>query len=334
MGGNWGPAAAAWGMDGNGMGQWNGCGGCGGGWGGPQAGGLQPAAAKRQAPNFAADAQQAQKAPRTGGVPAGTEGMWTCECGNENYPNRLFCNRKTCGMAKPGLTLKELQRNEVDQQKQAMKAIMPAQQQSGPAPDGSWACASCGNVNFPLRTTCNRKVCGMPREMSDGGPPPSGFVNAPAGKGMRAGGQASQGGGSQQQMMQMMQMMLGGKGAPMAQGGNNKPPGKQAKPPDGSWVCLDCGNINWPTKDQCNRNVCARPRHEVDGGPPDPATIAQGVSAANATAAAQKAQAATMEGPPEGAWECLRCGNVNWPKRTTCNRKTCMAPRDDIPGIS
>jgi hypothetical protein len=23
---------------------------------------------------------------------------------------------------------------------------------------------------------------------------------------------------------------------------------------------------------------------------------------------------------PEGSWECISCSNVNWPKRTSCNR--------------
>ncbi len=30
----------------------------------------------------------------------------------------------------------------------------------GPPPDGSWTCESCGNVNYPFRTKCNRRNCG------------------------------------------------------------------------------------------------------------------------------------------------------------------------------
>ena len=34
---------------------------------------------------------------------------WICPaCGNENYPNRLFCNMKKCQLAKPGLTADEV----------------------------------------------------------------------------------------------------------------------------------------------------------------------------------------------------------------------------------
>eukprot|EP00992_Anisonema_acinus_P005993 TRINITY_DN1961_c0_g1_i1.p3 TRINITY_DN1961_c0_g1~~TRINITY_DN1961_c0_g1_i1.p3 ORF type:complete len:128 (-),score=7.21 TRINITY_DN1961_c0_g1_i1:68-451(-) len=36
-------------------------------------------------------------------------------------------------------------------------------------PVGSWTC-TCGNVNFPSRTYCNRGKCGLPRDSSMGGP--------------------------------------------------------------------------------------------------------------------------------------------------------------------
>merc|ERR1712093_270569 len=31
-------------------------------------------------------------------------------------------------------------------------------------------------------------------------------------------------------------------------------------------------------------------------------------------------------GHPPGSWTCKACGNVNWPKRTTCNKAECGAP--------
>merc|ERR1719420_2679277 len=31
-------------------------------------------------------------------------------------------------------------------------------------PPGTWLC-QCGNTNYPTRTTCNRKVCSLPKNM-------------------------------------------------------------------------------------------------------------------------------------------------------------------------
>jgi len=31
---------------------------------------------------------------------------------------------------------------------------------------------------------------------------------------------------------------------------------------------------------------------------------------------------------PEGSWTCPFCHNVNWPKRTTCNKEGCHMPRE------
>lgn len=85
--------------------------------------------------------------------------------------------------------------------------------------------------------------------------------------------------------------------------------------PEGSWICLACHNVNFPNRDTCNKRVCGRPRSEVDGGPP-PGT------------AGAHAQKKSDLPPPDGSWACAACGNVNWPLRTTCNRKTCGHPRD------
>jgi len=31
-------------------------------------------------------------------------------------------------------------------------------------PAGSWTCVGCGNVNWPMRSRCNRKQCGLLRD--------------------------------------------------------------------------------------------------------------------------------------------------------------------------
>merc|ERR1712228_1143260 len=73
----------------------------------------------------------------------------------------------------------------------------------------------------------------------------------------------------------------------------------KSQAPPGSWVCVSCSNVNWPTRMECNGRNCGKPRDEVDGGPADTPSA------------------------PAGAWECTSCGNVNWPQRTVCNKRDC-----------
>lgn len=35
--------------------------------------------------------------------------------------------------------------------------------EQGEAPEGSWTCSKCSNLNYPFRTVCNRKGCGNER---------------------------------------------------------------------------------------------------------------------------------------------------------------------------
>ena len=43
----------------------------------------------------------------------------------------------------------------------------------GGAPEGSWVCTDCGNLNYPLRETCNTRTCKATRPQQ---PPGSSFV--------------------------------------------------------------------------------------------------------------------------------------------------------------
>lgn len=81
------------------------------------------------------------------------------------------------------------------------------------------------------------------------------------------------------------------------------------RPPEGSWVCTSCSNVNYPLRTTCNGSSCGLLKEDVDGGPPLQATPA---GAEN----------------PEGSWVCSGCKNVNFPLRTICNKKSCGLPRD------
>lgn len=211
------------------------------------------------------------KVPRTDG-----EG-WLCEkCGNHNFEGRAYCNLRKCG-----------------------------------AP-GPWNCGVCGNKNFATRDVCNMRNCNQPRP-----PPPAGHAVAGSVGGvpgvnqqatyqaiamLQASGLGNLAGGLQDGISQMLMGQAG-----LAGGGQKG----QQHFQEGSWVCLGCGNINFPTRTNCNAKMCGRPRTEVDGGPPKPG-------------------ASTKSIYMPGSWVCGACQNINWPKRESCGLRSCGRPRHEV----
>jgi len=242
------------------------------------------------------------------------EERWTCFCGNENYAGRLVCNLRKCGMLKPGLKLQDLAKLTGNP---ALGSIIagigggggppPAAMQAPaqkPAPPGSWKCVECGNVNFPSREVCNGRngACALPRATADVGepesPPPAGTGGSPIGAGISC--------------PIIGASINGTKPVPKASGPMNAPAG--------SWVCKVCNNVNFPTRTTCNSRNCGLPRDEVDGGPPS------GIPAA-APGGGGGGGGEDMDSAPTGSWKCNACGNINWPGRSSCNRRSCGLPR-------
>lgn len=95
-----------------------------------------------------------------------------------------------------------------------------------------------------------------------------------------------------------------------ARSGAMKVGGAEAVPPEGSWVCSGCKNVNWPMRTSCNNKKCGLAREYADDGPPCP-----------------KADKA-----PDGSWICSMCSNINWPLRSSCNNKKCGLPREQVDG--
>merc|ERR1719375_2376005 len=94
----------------------------------------------------------AQLSTAKGGDP---EGSWTCgTCGNVNWPLRTTCNNKACGLPRDMASYSEVSPQEGGGTDGGS---------SEGHPEGSWTCLVCNNVNWPLRTVCNRKNCGEPR---------------------------------------------------------------------------------------------------------------------------------------------------------------------------
>mmetsp|Transcript_76878 Transcript_76878/g.205465 ORF Transcript_76878/g.205465 Transcript_76878/m.205465 type:complete len:278 (+) Transcript_76878:76-909(+) len=219
------------------------------------------------------------------------EGSWTCSCGNVNYPTRIRCNRRGCTLPKPG-------------------AVVPVPEVTRP---GNWIC-KCGNENFAHRTECNKRTCGLPRAQSD----------------------ISSGGRSQAQGLSAGTnwfCVCGNEnwpqrptcnkrtcGLPRQQGDVAARGGLGAAPVAGgaaNWRCV-CGNENYPTRMMCNMRACKLPRTQGDialrggaaphAGPYAPAAGPLGPRAARPA--------------PLGSWKCS-CGNINFPKRDTCNKNNC-----------
>lgn len=172
-------------------------------------------------------------------------------------------------------------------------------------PPGSWTCGACNNVNWPMRTHCNRQNCKLPRIQVDA-TLASQMMNQMAGMPGTVPGMPNVPGmhnGIQDWQQNYASLM-----APSASATTwamNPRPQSNREVPAGSWHCPACGNINWPSRTHCNRKECAQPR-------PAEAIIMSGQGSEN----------------PPGSWTCDSCQNVNWPLRQYCNNKNCRKPRN------
>lgn len=130
--------------------------------------------------------------------------------------------------------------------------------------NNNWTCFNCDNLNYPLRTQCNK--CRMSKAEAV----------APE---TRAGR--------------------------MATG-------------DGHWQCSACGNGNYHFRLECNKCKAERPPRTVRSNPyAYDSGYGQGypVQQYNNSYTQQSHQST-----PTSSWICTSCQNVNWPKRTKCNK--------------
>lgn len=73
---------------------------------------------------------------------------------------------------------------------------------------------------------------------------------------------------------------------------------------NGAWQCTACPNVNFATRDACNRCAAPKPAEQ----PPS-----------------QQARGGAPVAGENGNWQCSSCQNVNFPMREVCNR--CHAPK-------
>jgi len=88
--------------------------------------------------------------------------------------------------------------------------------------------------------------------------------------------------------------------------------GGDFKPSEGDWTCSDagCGNVNFARRSSCNR--CGIEKKEDK-------TKKQGIEIGASAAEKSKGLFSADD------WQCTKCGNVNWARRSTCNM--CNAPK-------
>lgn len=299
------------------------------------------------------------------------EGSWVCtHCQNVNWPKRTSCNKSGCNMPKDAdashpegsWACNSCQNINWPKRTQCKRCRTPrvgAPQGQGSGaggghPSGSWACPSCANVNWPARTHCNNKSCGAAKPAYATPPPgPAGPYEAPMGYGADPNSTSGYGASG-----------MGGYGAdpygyanPLGGGGS----GGGGLHPDGSWVCPACANVNWPARTHCNKKECGTPKPAHPAAPPAPYNQPAGPMGGMdpywaLTGGAGMGGMGGMGGlgglggyggpgvmgglggvggsDPPGSWACPKCNNVNWPKRTTCNNKECLAPRPGVGGVN
>eukprot|EP00397_Hematodinium_sp_SG-2012_P009130 GEMP01009205.1.p1 GENE.GEMP01009205.1~~GEMP01009205.1.p1 ORF type:complete len:341 (+),score=70.36 GEMP01009205.1:1295-2317(+) len=196
---------------------------------------------------------------------------WMCECGNDNFADREFCNMRKCGLPRP-----------------RPRNFDSARRASGRRDQDGWVC-ECGNLNFADRMTCNMRKCGLPKNQGGNHGGNQGGMRSgsrrfeertetyrPSGP-MRSGASRSskpmwicECGNENFEDREICNMHKCGRPKP-ADGvrvrGRDVQTGSTAlRDRDGNiaetWIC-ECGNKNFADRDVCNMRKCGLPRPEL-----------------------------------------------------------------------
>ncbi|KAG8080518.1 hypothetical protein GUJ93_ZPchr0007g5788 [Zizania palustris] len=171
--------------------------------------------------------------------------------------------------------------------------------------EGDWTCHQCGNVNFSFRNVCNRGACGAPR------PSPSLSPRMPA---------PVAGGYDRSHLFYVISTDFQiGMGPFVIVTGMGYGPGPELgrysygfrgspMPVSSPW---SGGALVEIMTALLHENVVEKQLQHEECGAPRPSP------GANAGPSRKEKDA------PEGSWTCTSCNNLNYPFRTSCNRKGC-----------
>lgn len=214
------------------------------------------------------------------------EGDWMCgQCGNHNYASRQACNR--CEAPKPSKLLAYGAAKMMQEKHNRLSPYLaPAMSGKGGMRPGDWMCPSCSNINYAMRTACNR--CGGAKPTI--GFPMGGFgllsMQSAAGQKLRAGDWICRACNNHNYAIrEACNKCNVPKSVYIAKSGMR----------DGDWMCPGCHNHNFADKTSCNK--CQLPKS-------DDATY----------------KSVPKKGLREGDWVCPSCNNHNYASRENCNR--------------
>jgi len=251
---------------------------------------------------------------------------WKCDCGNDNYWFRLFCNRNNCKAPRSMKNMPSIAFPNTDSRATFM---YPTSNLAGDIhgkfsdqlEDQGWRCTNCDKLNMASQMVCINKGCGADH--------PQAGLRDKNGQRVWVCRMCSNKNYMSREVCNMSKcnerrpdtIKLSSRYLPngdweCGKCGNlnfasrtvcnrrsceNAAPSEEELRLQHPWVCPKCCNINYAERKDCNRKNCGNPRPK-DGGERPAREL------------------------PGGEWICLACNNLNYASRVVCNNKRCQKP--------